>query len=210
MLFPSQTTVAFDAQSIGESLLAWYRANARRLPWRETADPYAIWVSEIMLQQTRVEAVVPYYARFMARFPTITALAEAEEVDLLAAWSGLGYYSRARNLQKSARIVAERGAFPRDYAEIVALPGIGDYTAAAIASIAFGMPHAVLDGNVIRVISRLTADFGDIAAQATKSRLDLLALGSLGFGASRQAPMGSVATRVAAQCRTALLLVREK
>jgi A/G-specific adenine glycosylase len=141
------------------------------LPWRRTRDPYAIWVSEIMLQQTRVEAVLPYYQRFLERFPTVEALAAAPEQDVLSAWSGLGYYSRVRNLHRAARQVAEAGRFPRTYDEILALPGVGEYTAAAIASIAFGLPHAVLDGNVLRVMARLHADFGDIGAQATRKRL---------------------------------------
>jgi A/G-specific adenine glycosylase len=159
------------SREIGQALLEWFRESARRLPWRETRDPYAIWVSEIMLQQTRVEAVIPYYERFLARFPNVEALAAAPEEELLAAWSGLGYYSRARNLQKAARQVLERGGFPESYEEILELPGIGEYTAAAVASIAFGQPYAVLDGNVMRVMSRLSADFGDIAATATKARL---------------------------------------
>lgn len=156
---------------VGRLLLDWFRQSARRLPWRETRDPYAIWVSEIMLQQTRVEAVIPFYERFLARFPTVEALAAAPEAELLSAWSGLGYYTRARNLQKAAQQVVERGGFPQTYEEILALPGVGEYTAAAVASIAFGLPHAVLDGNVMRVMARLTADFGDIAANATKTRL---------------------------------------
>lgn len=124
-----------------------------------------------MLQQTRVEAVVPYFQRFLERFPTPYALAAAAEEEVLAAWSGLGYYSRVRNLRKAAQMVVASGSFPATYEEILALPGVGEYTAAAIASIAFGLPHAVLDGNVIRVMARLTADFGDIATQATRKRL---------------------------------------
>ncbi|HEX3681593.1 MAG TPA: A/G-specific adenine glycosylase [Bryobacteraceae bacterium] len=147
-------------------LLEWFGRHQRDLPWRRTRDPYAIWISEIMLQQTRVAAVIPYYERFLSRFPTFQALAEAPEAELLAHWAGLGYYYRARNLQKAARVMRESGAFPTSYEEIRSLPGIGDYTAAAIASIAFGLPHAVLDGNVFRVLSRVRDDAANIASNA--------------------------------------------
>src|ERR1700683_3308126 len=150
---------------IRRRLLAWYRKHKRDLPWRRTEDPYRIWISEIMLQQTRVAAVLPYYARFLARFPDVEALASAAEQDLLAAWAGLGYYSRARNLQKAARGIVGLPRFPADYFALRGLPGVGDYTAAAVASIAFGIPHAVLDGNVLRVLSRLVAERGDIKSQ---------------------------------------------
>ena len=139
-------------------LLPWYRANARQLPWRETADPYPIWVSEIMLQQTRVAAVLGYYARFLEAFPRVQDLAAAPEERLMKLWEGLGYYSRARNLQKAAKLVAEQGTFPDTYEGLLALPGIGDYTAGAIASAAFGQRRAAVDGNVLRVVTRL-ADF---------------------------------------------------
>ena len=154
-----------------ERLLAWYRASARDLPWRRTADPYRIWVSEIMLQQTRVAAVLGYYARFLEAFPTVEALAAAEEEKLLKCWEGLGYYSRARNLQKAARIVTEQyaGKFPADYEKLLELPGIGEYTAGAIASAAFGMPVPAVDGNVLRVMTRLTDCHADIALPATKA-----------------------------------------
>jgi A/G-specific adenine glycosylase len=155
------------------ALLAWYRANRRDLPWRRTRDPYRIWVSEIMLQQTRAQAVIPYYQKFLERFPTAEALACAAEQDVLACWSGLGYYSRARNLQKAARLIG--GGLPRDYQAIRQLPGVGDYTAAAIASIAFGLPHAVLDGNVMRVIARLTNDAADTGSPATRVRFQRIA-----------------------------------
>src|SRR3954465_11344865 len=135
--------------SVSKLLLDWYRTGHRNLPWRSSRDPYRVWVSEIMLQQTRAQAVIPYYERFLARFPTVDALADASEHDVLALWSGLGYYSRARNLRKAALRIVEAGGFPREYDAIRALPGIGDYTAAAVASIAFGLPHAVLDGNVL-------------------------------------------------------------
>src|SRR5450759_388004 len=118
------------------SLLTWYGRAARNLPWRRTRDPFCIWVSEIMLQQTRVAAVLPYYKRFLARFPDVKPLAEAKEAEVLAAWSGLGYYSRARNLRKAAQQIVEQGGFPRDYDSIRALAGVGDYTAAAISRLA--------------------------------------------------------------------------
>src|ERR1700682_5589521 len=124
------------------SLISWYTRSKRDLPWRRTQDPYAIWISEVMLQQTRVAAVLPYYDRFLMRFPTVRELAGACEDALLGTWSGLGYYSRARNVQKAAMLIQAAGEFPRDYESIRALPGIGDYTAAAVASIAFELPHA--------------------------------------------------------------------
>jgi A/G-specific adenine glycosylase len=156
-------------------LAQWYDRGHRDLPWRRTADPYPIWVSEIMLQQTRAAAVVPYYERFLDRFPTVDALARAAEADVLALWSGLGYYSRARNLLAAGRQIAARGSFPRDYVELRQLPGIGDYTAAAVASIAFGEPRAVLDGNVLRVVARMENDPGDIGASATRDRFRAVA-----------------------------------
>ncbi len=139
-------------------LLAWYASNARALPWRVAhPDPYAVWVSEIMLQQTRVETVGPYFARWMARFPSIATLAAAPLQDVLAAWEGLGYYSRARNLQRAAQMVVERhgGQLPASAADLRQLPGIGRYTAGAIASIAFGQDEPALDGNIRRVLARL-------------------------------------------------------
>jgi A/G-specific adenine glycosylase len=157
------------------ALLRWYSEARRDLPWRRTRDPYCIWISEIMLQQTRVVAAVPYYERFLERFPDAAALARASESEVLTAWAGLGYYSRARNLHRAAKLIARNGGFPRDYAAIRALPGIGDYTAAAIAGIAFDLPHAVLDGNVMRVLTRLSNDDGDIASAVTKKRLAALA-----------------------------------
>jgi A/G-specific adenine glycosylase len=155
---------------VSRLLLAWYARGHRDLPWRHSRDPYAIWVSEIMLQQTRAQAVIPYYRRFLARFPTVAALAAAAEDDVLALWSGLGYYSRARNLRRAAQRIATAGGFPRDYDAIRALPGIGDYTAAAIGSIAFDLPFAVLDGNVLRVVARVTNDASDISAGRTRAR----------------------------------------
>lgn len=158
-----------------QDLLDWFARYRRDLPWRRTRDPYAIWLSEIMLQQTRVAAVIPYFDRFLRRFPTVEALAAAPEPELLAQWAGLGYYYRARNLQKAARAIVAAGQFPSSHEGILALPGIGDYTAAAVASIAFNLPFAVLDGNVFRVLSRLFADGTNIASTAGKKRFASLA-----------------------------------
>jgi len=153
-----------ELASFRKSLVGWFRQFRRDLPWRKTKDPYRIWLSEIMLQQTRVAAVIPYYERFFERFPDVQTLANAPEEEVLRLWSGLGYYSRARNLQKAARqIVSEfDGVFPKKREKILSLSGIGDYTASAIASIAFGEKCAVLDGNVTRVLSRLGAIRGDL------------------------------------------------
>jgi A/G-specific adenine glycosylase len=147
-----------------KQLLAWFRQFRRDLPWRRTRDPYRIWLSEIMLQQTRVAAVIPYYERFLQRFPDVHALAAAPQEEVLRLWSGLGYYSRARNLQKAAQqIVAKHGGqFPSGFEDALALAGIGNYTAPAILSIAFGENQAVLDGNVARVLARLGAIRGDL------------------------------------------------
>ena len=143
--------------SFREKLLAWYDANKRDLPWRRTQDPYKIWISEIMLQQTRVDTVIPYYERFLDWFPTIADLAQAPEEKLLKAWEGLGYYSRVRNMQKAALQIMEDhgGVFPATYEAISKLKGIGPYTAGAIASIAFALPEPAVDGNVMRVLARL-------------------------------------------------------
>ena len=138
-------------------LLSWYRREARDLPWRRSTDPYHIWLSEVLLQQTRIETVIPYYQRFLAAFPTLDALATALDSDILKAWEGLGYYRRAHNLHKAAKIVCSSygGRFPETAAELQELPGVGRYTAGAVASIAFGEPTPVLDGNVKRVLARL-------------------------------------------------------
>jgi A/G-specific adenine glycosylase len=156
-------------------LLGWYRDGHRDLPWRRVSDPYSIWVSEIMLQQTRAQAVIPFYERFLNRFPNVDALAGAAGDEVLARWSGLGYYSRARNLHRAARQIAAAGRFPREYDAIRALPGVGDYTAAAIASIAFQLPHAVVDGNVLRVVARVENDASDIARPRTRERFRAVA-----------------------------------
>lgn len=146
--------------AVTEPLIAWYDAGHRDLPWRRTRDPYRIWLSEIMLQQTRVEAVIPYYERFLAACPTVRDLAQAPEEVYLKLWEGLGYYSRVRNLHKAAQVICETygGQMPADHAALLKLPGIGDYTAGAVASIAFGIPEPAVDGNVLRVVARLTGD----------------------------------------------------
>lgn len=155
------------------ALLAWYGTYKRSLPWRKTRDPYSIWVSEIMLQQTLVSTVRPYYERFIRRFPDLKTLASSSEEEVLRHWSGLGYYSRARNLHKAAqKIVQERGGnFPDDFDSVLDLPGIGRYTAGAILSIAFGKPHPVLDGNVSRVLSRLFAVRQPIGKPSVQKKL---------------------------------------
>lgn len=161
-------------ERIASPLLKWYDANRRRLPWREEPTPYRVWVSEIMLQQTRVEAVKPYFQRFMEELPDIEALAQAQEDMLLKLWEGLGYYSRVRNLQKAAMQIMEEygGQMPKDYESLKKLQGIGSYTAGAIASIAFNQAVPAVDGNVLRVLSRLLADDGDILNPAVKKRME--------------------------------------
>jgi A/G-specific adenine glycosylase len=151
-----------------QSLLTWFDSHARDLPWRQNSDPYRIWVSEIMLQQTRVTAVLDYYARFLNLFPSVTALAQAKEPEVLAAWSGLGYYRRARMMHQAAKVVVHEhhGIFPTTAEELRKLPGIGNYTSAAIASIAFGEPVAVVDGNVERVLQRISPEAESPAPQA--------------------------------------------
>ena len=160
-----------DLSSVVDPLLKWYRVNARILPWREDHSPYRVWLSEIMLQQTRVEAVIPYFNRFLTALPSIRALAEAEVEQLLKLWEGLGYYTRVRNLQKAAQLILKEynGEFPRDHAAIRSLPGIGEYTAGAIASIAFGQPVPAVDGNVLRVLSRLLESREDIRKPGVKT-----------------------------------------
>jgi A/G-specific adenine glycosylase len=175
-----------EAAALRRRLLRWYDLHRRDLPWRRTADPYRIWVSEVMLQQTRAQAVVPYYERFLRRFPDVERLAEAPESELLACWSGLGYYSRAHNLQRAARkIVGEHeGRFPRRYEQALRLPGVGVYTAAAVLSIAFGQPLPVVDGNVARVLARLHTLTADPRTARGKAELLRLAAGLI----SRQRP----------------------
>lgn len=157
-----------------EPLVQWYRENKRDLPWRENPEAYRVWISEIMLQQTRVEAVKGYYDRFLKTLPDVQALAEAEEDQLLKLWEGLGYYNRVRNMQKAARqiMVDYHGVFPSDYEEIRSLTGIGSYTAGAISSFAFGKPEPAVDGNVLRVLTRILADHSDIMKQSTKTKME--------------------------------------
>jgi A/G-specific adenine glycosylase len=177
MTGPTRGRGAAGHARLRSSILRWYRKNRRDLPWRRTRDPYAIWVSEIMLQQTRVETVIPYYERFLERFPDVASLADAPEADVLAAWSGLGYYSRARSLRQTADLVAREhaGRLPDDPAALRALPGIGPYTSAAIASIAYGRPAAAVDGNVIRVLARIAGLKGRRDAPALRSEVERVA-----------------------------------
>ena len=180
-----------------EALLAWYETNRRSLPWRLTSDPYRIWVSEVMLQQTQVKAAIPYYEAFIERFPTVEALAAASIDDVLALWSGLGYYRRARQLHAAARRIVELGSFPASSAKLQELPGIGPYTAAAVASMAFGKQEPVLDGNVERVLSRrLGLDQDPKRAAARKKLLEAGArlLDAANPGDSNQALMEIGAT----------------
>lgn len=155
-------------------LLSWYDTHARILPWREDNHPYRVWVSEIMLQQTRVEAVKPFFERFIKALPDVQALADCPEDELLKLWEGLGYYNRVRNMQKAAKILVEEygGSFPADYEKLLALPGIGHYTAGAIASIAFGISMPAVDGNVLRVLSRVKASYEDILKQSVKTKME--------------------------------------
>ena len=157
-----------------EPLLGWYQENRRRLPWRENREPYRVWVSEIMLQQTRVEAVKRYYERFLSELPTVKDLAEIPEDRLMKLWEGLGYYNRARNMQKAARQVMEEygGEFPHTYDTIRSLAGIGNYTAGAVSSFAFGIPKPAVDGNVLRVLSRLLASKEDIMKAGVRSWME--------------------------------------
>lgn len=156
-----------------EPLLSWYDENKRILPWRENRDPYRIWVSEIMLQQTRVEAVKPYFDRFIRHLPDVESLATVREEELLKLWEGLGYYNRVKNMQKAARIVMEEygGNMPSEYELLLKLPGIGNYTAGAVASIAFEKSVVAVDGNVLRIITRLTADDTDVLSEKFKKQI---------------------------------------
>ena len=169
VVFPNE-----NLRQMAEPLIEWYQKQKRDLPWRKDITAYKVWVSEIMLQQTRVEAVKPYYARFLNAFPTIRDLAEAEEDTLLKMWEGLGYYNRVRNMQKAAQqvMIDYDGEFPSTYEEIRSLTGIGNYTAGAISSFAFGIPKPAVDGNVLRVISRLTASYEDIMKATVRERVE--------------------------------------
>lgn len=161
-------------KEIVKPLVEWYENNHRILPWRESKNPYYIWISEIMLQQTRVEAVKPYFERFIKVLPTVEAVAECPEDQLLKLWEGLGYYNRVRNIQKAAVCVKETygGKLPADYEKLLKLPGIGSYTAGAVASIAYDIPVPAVDGNVLRVISRITENDEDILKQSVKTRVE--------------------------------------
>ncbi len=160
-------------QAMTMPLFAWYPAHARKLPWRQDQQPYHVWISEIMLQQTRVEAVIGYYQRFLQRFPNVTALAEASQDEVNKCWEGLGYYSRAANLKKAAQVIVTQhgGVFPKTWEEIRALPGVGDYTAGAICSICYGLPTPAVDGNVLRVVSRVTDHFCEIDRPERKAQV---------------------------------------
>ena len=169
------------AVEIRERLLRWYDDNKRDLPWRNAASPYAVWVSEIMAQQTRITVLLPYYERFMARFPTVFDLAEADEADVLKVWEGLGYYSRARYLHRAAQIIVAKwdGNLPKTWVELLSLPGVGEYTAGAIMSIAFGIPTPAVDGNVLRVVSRLTDSDEDVLQPKAKENATLFILAAI-------------------------------
>lgn len=162
-----------NRKNFTQTILSWYDQGHRDLPWRRTQDPYRIWISEIMLQQTRAETVVSYYERFLARYPTVQDLASAPEEELLKAWEGLGYYSRARSLQKAAKAIVSQygGQLPADLNMLRALPGVGDYTAGAIASIAFGIPAAAVDGNVERVLCRWDAVTEEVGTPAVRRQI---------------------------------------
>lgn len=163
----------FDLDSIVSPLLSWYHITARSLPWRDTPTAYCVWISEIMLQQTRVEAVIPYFNRFIDELPSVAALAAVPEEKLFKLWEGLGYYNRARNLQKAACTIVDefQGEIPNDFDTLLSLSGIGEYTAGAIASIAFQKPYPAVDGNVLRVISRITLNEADITENNVKKQM---------------------------------------
>lgn len=175
---PSSSRLVPIRKAVRHRLLPWFARHQRNLPWRaEPRAPYAVWISEIMLQQTRVDTVIPYYERFLARFPDVATLAAAPRQAVLKAWENLGYYSRARNLHRTARLLMRdfAGKLPATQAELATLPGLGPYTAAAIASLAFGQPCAALDGNIIRVLARLLALPDDVALPATRRKLQRVA-----------------------------------
>ncbi|MCS7300931.1 MAG: A/G-specific adenine glycosylase, partial [Fimbriimonadales bacterium] len=169
------TEIALDAEWVSElrrALLRWFEAHKRPTPWRDNPDPYRVWVSEVMLQQTQTATVIPYFERFIARFPDVQALADAPLEEVLRYWEGLGYYARARNLHKAARMIVQNGGrLPATADRLRELPGIGAYTAGAIASIAFGQPTPVVDGNVIRVLARLLWLKGDLKAAPAQKQL---------------------------------------
>ena len=169
-----KNTVPEPLGKIAKPLLGWFRTRARSLPWRDDPRPYYVWISEIMLQQTRVAAVMPYFSRFVAALPDVRALAAADDDALMKLWEGFGYYSRARNLKKAAQVVMEKfgGTIPRSFDELLSLPGVGRYTAGAIASIAYGEALPAVDGNVLRVVARLTASREDVLKEKTKRAVE--------------------------------------
>jgi A/G-specific adenine glycosylase len=181
----------FSLEQLAAPLQTWFLGHARVLPWRENPKPYYVWISEIMLQQTRVEAVKPYFERFITELPDVRSLAECDEERLLKLWEGLGYYNRARNLKVAAQQIMEDygGVIPSEYEELLKLKGIGHYTAGAIASIAYGKPHPAVDGNVLRVISRVTGDDSDIMKQSVRTHMEekLKELMTSGAGAKEAA-----------------------
>jgi A/G-specific adenine glycosylase len=211
-----------EKKEFSRALLKWYAANKRLLPWRDNPDPYAVWISEAMLQQTRVDTVIPYFQRWMGCFPSVESLAHASEEDVLNAWEGLGYYTRARNLRKAAHLLCEKfqGILPQSMQELRALPGIGQYTAAAIASMAFGQNEAVVDGNVKRVLARVfnlefDANTPDGESAFWRFARELLPAGSAGdynqaimdFGATLCTPRAPLCGKcpIASTCKSNLL-----
>lgn len=204
-----QSSVGPRALRLVPLLLRWFAANARDLPWRRTRDPYAIWISEVMLQQTQVRTVVPYFERWMRELPDISSLAAAREQRVLKLWEGLGYYRRARNLRRAAREIlrVHDGQFPRDFDAMLALPGVGRYTAGAIASIAFDVPHPILDGNVTRVLARLFAIRQSPRANPVQKRMWSLAghLVEAAGGSARRVRLDGVGGRCRAVNRCSAL-----
>lgn len=167
-----------------EKLLQWYEKNKRSFPWRENPYPYNVWIAEIMSQQTQMNALMPFYERFMKKFPSVEALAAAPVEEVLKAWAGLGYYSRAKNLHKAAQKIVQQGGFPKDYEGWLEIPGVGPYTAAAVVSQSFQQPRAVWDGNVLRVSSRFFAEAQPYSAEFKSSTIDVLEKAMLGFDPS--------------------------
>ena len=202
---PTETILrnAGTLDAIKEPLLRWFYSEKRSLPWREEATPYRVWVSEIMLQQTRVEAVKPYFERFVTALPDVGALASADETTLLKLWEGLGYYSRARHLQEAARLICRDhgGELPAHFDDLLALPGIGRYTAGAVASIAFGARRPAVDGNVLRVIMRLLACPADILKESTNPAAPARSYGRLQPGSDGARCPRLSAARCGALCR---------
>ncbi len=198
-LVEPERRIAAVKKAVGEKLFPWFQAHRRAFPWRTRRTPYRVWVSELMLQQTRTDQAIPYYEKFLRRFPTVESLARAPLRDVLKAWEGLGYYSRARNAHRAARTIVEKygGRFPRTFQELLELPGIGAYTAAAVGSLAMGLDLAVVDGNVMRVLSRLMAYGEEIVSGVARKQLDrwardLLVPGKAGLGNEALMELGAV------------------